>query len=365
ELLVVITIIGILMALLLPAVGAARAAARQNQCLNNLKQLAYAIQNYESTRGKLPGYVQSVKRSNQRYVTIVGGNLTDSEMENTVANSDPNVERLQSRISWIAMILPELEQQSIWDNVVDGTVSSSAPNDQRDEIRKLESLVCPVDTDLSSIPDAAGTSYSANTGGWDFDGGSTLASPGDIPANGALMNYVVESRLSVRSSSFRDGSSTTLLLAENIHKADGYSWFGVVGANVNDLYGEQQLGMVWVPNFSDPIAPNTPGYSPVDTQQAALSDEGPTTPDFQAAFPTYARPASNHPGGSINAVFADSHAHSIAPSIDYTVYQRLLTSNGRKCVDPRQHDDPNTTAIETADIAEFRRLAPLVEQDYK
>ena len=54
KLLVVIAVVGILMALLLPAVQAARHAARRTQCKNNLKQLGLAIHNFESSRGHYP-----------------------------------------------------------------------------------------------------------------------------------------------------------------------------------------------------------------------------------------------------------------------------------------------------------------------
>src|SRR5690349_7995796 len=54
ELLVAIAIIGILIALLLPAIQSAREAARRTQCVNNIKQLAIALQNYETARKKLP-----------------------------------------------------------------------------------------------------------------------------------------------------------------------------------------------------------------------------------------------------------------------------------------------------------------------
>src|SRR5690348_17474049 len=70
ELLVVITIIGMLVALLLPAVQRARERGRQLQCLNNLKQLALAAVHYDSSKGQLPGYSEFVKRSRSQYADV-------------------------------------------------------------------------------------------------------------------------------------------------------------------------------------------------------------------------------------------------------------------------------------------------------
>jgi prepilin-type N-terminal cleavage/methylation domain-containing protein len=58
ELLVVISIIGMLIGLLLPAVQQAREAGRRNTCLNNMKQLSFAVTNFSSAKGSYPGYVE-------------------------------------------------------------------------------------------------------------------------------------------------------------------------------------------------------------------------------------------------------------------------------------------------------------------
>src|SRR5688572_25384501 len=81
ELLVVIAIIGVLVALLLPAVQAAREAARRMQCSNNLKQLALALHNYEGT-----------------YKTFPPAGIDSNQM------------------SWVVMLLPFIEQQPLFGN---------------------------------------------------------------------------------------------------------------------------------------------------------------------------------------------------------------------------------------------------------
>ncbi|MCG2685419.1 MAG: DUF1559 domain-containing protein, partial [Planctomycetales bacterium] len=80
ELLVVITIIGILIALLLPAVQAAREAARQVQCINNLKQIGLAIHGFHEAKGALPPTRSSCSHSTwaaEIWPFIEGQNLAD------------------------------------------------------------------------------------------------------------------------------------------------------------------------------------------------------------------------------------------------------------------------------------------------
>jgi len=96
ELLVVIAIIGVLVSLLMPAVQAAREAARRAQCMNNQKQIAIAINAYESTRGTLPpsGLVDAAPNPNMMFGTF-----------------DPREGRM---ISWAVLILPQMEEQNLY-----------------------------------------------------------------------------------------------------------------------------------------------------------------------------------------------------------------------------------------------------------
>jgi prepilin-type N-terminal cleavage/methylation domain-containing protein/prepilin-type processing-associated H-X9-DG protein len=108
ELLVVIAIIGILIALLLPAVQAAREAARRSQCTNNLKQLALAFHNYHDVYGRFP-------------------------LPGMIAN----------QLGWTSSILPFIEQKPIFDAMDWSAGTYMATNKIRHAIVKIDTYLCP------------------------------------------------------------------------------------------------------------------------------------------------------------------------------------------------------------------------------
>src|SRR6516225_2399589 len=104
ELLVVISIIGVLIALLLPAVQAAREAARRSSCVNNMKQIGVALHNYLNTIGVFPpGYVSAINP------TVTDACDQDNENQHGVD--------LGPGWAWGSMILPQMEQQPLFSSI--------------------------------------------------------------------------------------------------------------------------------------------------------------------------------------------------------------------------------------------------------
>ncbi len=128
ELLVVIAIIGVLVALLLPAVQAAREAARRMNCQSNMKNHALAVINYENAKGQLPGAMPSAM--------LVGRNGTTEFLPYQ-----------GSQLSWQVATLPYMELQSLYSQFkVDGTTTIFNQSDQtRPEESQPAVMLCPSD----------------------------------------------------------------------------------------------------------------------------------------------------------------------------------------------------------------------------
>ncbi|MDR0336323.1 MAG: DUF1559 domain-containing protein, partial [Planctomycetaceae bacterium] len=165
ELLVVIAIIGVLIALLLPAVQAAREAARRMQCTNKLKQMAIACHNHHDTSNLWPS-AQMIPQA------IAGAKKTGS-----VGTDGVPVQQLR-RWGYVVQILPFLEQQSVFDNVVqylDTTVNASPWANTAALRVKMSALICPSDS-VGQATDAnahSRLSYHASNGDSIMNDGET------------------------------------------------------------------------------------------------------------------------------------------------------------------------------------------------
>lgn len=289
ELLVVIAIIGILVALLLPAVQAAREAARRSQCTNNLKQIGLAMHNYHDTYKKFPyGYV-----------------------ENNMVT--------RKRDCWVQRLFPFMEQQPLLDRyeqqnpqwVMDTVV------EVKDAV--IENLVCPSDGTLPPL----GGSGGLRSGGHGFQGNYVVnTGDGAIRATAELRGvfwYNSEANMS----SIGDGTSNTLLVSESLRRSGGTGGWGDAGG----YWG----GARWAGyGFTTLELPNTPLPDQVHTCKSTTFINAPCTSiGGTDDLRNYAR--SYHPGG-VNVALGDASVRSLSESIDLTVWRGISTRFQKEAV---------------------------------
>jgi type II secretory pathway pseudopilin PulG len=198
ELLVVIAIIGILIALLLPAVQAAREAARRSQCSNKLKQLGLAMHNYHDTHRSFPPGTQTAWAVDYNEAGWCGS-------ETGAANV---------RASWTVLILPYLEQAArakAFDYGKKFTSTSNIPGVSVNHTQFLASnpsYQCP--SDVNSSPDNNNLCYFGVHGGGTSPSCTTAAETRAFYINGVLFH-----NSAVKFRDITDGTTNVLLLGES------------------------------------------------------------------------------------------------------------------------------------------------------
>ncbi len=314
ELLVVIAIIGVLVALLLPAVQAAREAARRLQCVNNEKQIGLALLNYETTRKKLPA-----------------GRLgCDGTVEGLCGTQLP-IDR--SAMSAFVKLLPFLEQQALYDildlsnrglviwPVKRGGDNSIAYEDwatpalQTALHTRPEAFVCPSADSLpesqwevyenADLPPATGD-YVLNMG---HRGPTYFRQMKCVKMNNSgIFFYHREIKLK----EIEDGTSNTFFGGEVIESH---------GLDSSNIWTRAERHLDGMRTADNPI--NWPlGETPTERKRTGKNQQYKANGAF----------SSRHPGGA-NFVHGDGHVVFISDDIDLETYQALATRSQQDLLD--------------------------------
>lgn len=291
ELLVVIAIIGVLIALLLPAIQATREAARRTQCENNLRQIAVALHNYHGAVRTLPVNVSPWAEG-----PAPSSNLSGK--------------------GWILSLLPNLEQQSLYNEFkaklgFQGNMASGlgiARTDLTEAMsRQLSVLLCPSDPsalDLSTNQfqwdprPVALTSYKGVIGDTRMGGGFSIHQGTEpdchntIGCNGLFYRNNYQEPVTFKS--ITDGLSNTLMVGEDMPL---HNWHSAA------FYANGDYASCHAPL----------NYKP--------------EPPVPADWPNMMGFRSEHPGG-VHFALADASVHFISDSIDPFLYRALSTRNG-------------------------------------
>jgi len=318
ELIVALAIIGILIALLLPAVQAAREAARRAQCSNDLKQIGLAMHNYYSTFRSFPASA------------VVKGQTATAPVPGS-----PRKDGVGAGFSWMVPILPFVEQMALYD-MID---SKGSPYDGSENHKMVARTVLPVymcpsyaGPKFSEAPEYPANSQAlSNYAGLGASHVASLYATEKEPIGGKKHpNGLLGPGVWVDIRDVTDGTSNTLMACET--REEKYAaWFDGTTASVVALAEqtspkfEETDARVYQPkpgvaitlNYGDANARPPKAYLP------AASHSG--KDDWVHG------PGSRHPGIA-NHLIADGSVHALADTIDAGIYMSLVTRAGGEVV---------------------------------
>jgi len=295
ELLVVIAIIGILIALLLPAVQAAREAARRTQCVNNIKQVCLGLHGFHDTHRRLPhgtyNYLDSTFRTPPPYGNMrgIGGGDT------------------QDRRCWMHDTLPYLEQQPLYkrfDEYMDRPNVTALWFPELHTV--IPPLMCPSDPLSPKLHTFWGDGGNETQG---FSGNIVTCAGSDyFNESGNLESSAARDGLffavsRVRLEDIKDGTTNTAMASEIILSPD------VTDHDIRGRYYNPAHGGVL---FSTRIPPNT---MVPDRFNWCSSRPVPRAPCIWTGSNMFLSPRSYHPGG-VNLGMADGSVHFLSDSVD-------------------------------------------------
>ena len=312
ELLVVIAIIAMLVTLLLPAVQAAREAARRIQCANNLKQLSLGMLNYESARQGFPS--GAVSWTPQDYAGKGPGSWYDDH-------------------GWYSQLGAYIEEQA-WYDLIDFEVSFSHASNRLARTTKIEMFACPSDIGLvenewqSPTWSRIRANYVVNFGNTTY---GQLQRAG-IPFLGSPFVPLKETP----TRRITDGMSKTLMMSEvKVVPNIGPGWGGPLSDFSTSLGGQTFQG--WLP-------PNSP--VPDEIARLVLSAEvyeANKIPRPITAGHSYAQviTARSHHGGGVNAARCDGSVQFATDDTDVHVWRALSSARGETADFSPQPDNNN------------------------
>ena len=325
ELLVVIAIIGILVALLLPAVQSARESSRRTTCANNLKQLGIANHLHNDTKGRLPVGVEIAGSP--------GNGTGDVLSAYRTPGFGPN---------WVVHCLPFFENSNLYDanaeDIKDYLVSNGTNLNWRNlRSTKLKTMLCPTD---------AGTGldqpFSLNGGNWARGNYAGNGGPGflqwtvkgDVQSGYAGGVYAINWSISVSELTQLDGTSNTIMLHEIRIGLKDVDRRGVwaMGLGGSSLTGANSQGDATVPNdrneYSDDIENCDDVRKALKVGNSGLGKlrMGCSNDNLPKNWPNWQAQARSRHVDGVQVCFADGGVRFVFNNVAQTIWSAL---NGR------------------------------------